>query len=261
MRRSVLWDSSAILALLDADDADHQAASGVALQLATNRRPSFITNYIEVETHALLLRKLGRTLAREWLMIGTLPIINQGAARRRSACAGNDRALLRQGLEPLRCNFLRRHGKSQRRRRVQLRPPFRAVPSHRGSGAVCLSRFRHRSSRAEIQPAPRPDPWHGDPPPTRRSTTSARRRRDGRGARLAAVARPRRHRRAAYPAHGLAGHQRAQRGPRRRDRAAEPGPSNVNALRKPAARPAQPRREPRLRRMCLVAAPWIPLLR
>jgi len=75
MRRSVLWDSSAILALLDADDADHQVASGVARQLATNRRPSFITNYIEVETHALLLRKLGRTLAREWLLNGTLPIV------------------------------------------------------------------------------------------------------------------------------------------------------------------------------------------
>jgi len=259
MRRSVLWDSSAILALLDADDADHQAASGVALQLATNRRPRFITNYIEVETHALLLRKLGRTLAREWLMIGTLPIIRVLPAE--EAHAREMIALLRQGPESLRCNLLRRHGTSQRRRRVQLRPPFRAGRSLRGSGAVGLSRFRHRSSRAEIQPASRPDPWHGDPPPTRRSTTSARRRRDGRGARLAAVARPRRHRRAAYPAHGLAGHQRAQRGPRRRDRAAEPGPSNVNALRKPAARPAQPRREPRLRRMCLVAAPWIPLLR
>ena len=58
MTRGVLWDSSAILALLDADDADHQHAVGVARQIARERRPSFITNYIEADAHALLLRKL-----------------------------------------------------------------------------------------------------------------------------------------------------------------------------------------------------------
>lgn len=73
--RGVLWDSSAILALLDADDADHERAVAVAGQIASERRPSFITNYIEAETHALLLRKLGRTLAREWLLTGGLPVI------------------------------------------------------------------------------------------------------------------------------------------------------------------------------------------
>jgi predicted nucleic acid-binding protein len=61
----VLWDSSAILALLDANDADHGRAVQVARQIAAARRPSFITNYIEVEVYALLLRKLGRMLARE----------------------------------------------------------------------------------------------------------------------------------------------------------------------------------------------------
>jgi predicted nucleic acid-binding protein len=74
-RRGVLWDSSAILALLDADDADHQRAVAVAGQIASGKRPSFITNYIEVEAHALLLRKLGRMLAREWLLTGSLPVI------------------------------------------------------------------------------------------------------------------------------------------------------------------------------------------
>jgi len=73
--RGVLWDSSAILALLDADDIDHERAAAVAGQIASERRPSFITNYIEVEAHALLLRKLGRTLAREWLLTGGLPVI------------------------------------------------------------------------------------------------------------------------------------------------------------------------------------------
>ena len=75
MRRGVLWDSSAILALLDADDADHERAVMVADRVASQRRPSFITNYIEVEAHALLLRKLGRTIAREWLLRAGLPVL------------------------------------------------------------------------------------------------------------------------------------------------------------------------------------------
>jgi uncharacterized protein len=75
VRQGVLWDSSAILALLDADDFDHERAVAIAGQIASEKRPSFITNYIEAEAHALLLRKLGRSLAREWLLTGGLPVI------------------------------------------------------------------------------------------------------------------------------------------------------------------------------------------
>ena len=75
MRAAVLWDSSAILALLDADDADHEYAARVAGQIADAQRPSFITNYVEAEAHALLLRKLGRALALEWLLAGGLPVV------------------------------------------------------------------------------------------------------------------------------------------------------------------------------------------
>jgi predicted nucleic acid-binding protein len=75
VRRGILWDSSAILALLDANDADHGRAVQAARQIAAERRPSFITNYIEAEAHALLLRKLGRMLAREWLLTGGLPVV------------------------------------------------------------------------------------------------------------------------------------------------------------------------------------------
>ncbi|HSU61388.1 MAG TPA: hypothetical protein VN519_01440 [Bryobacteraceae bacterium] len=75
VRRGVLWDSSAILALLDADDADHERAVAIAGQIASERRPCFMTNYIEVEAHGLLLRKLGRALAGEWLLTGGLPVI------------------------------------------------------------------------------------------------------------------------------------------------------------------------------------------
>jgi predicted nucleic acid-binding protein len=73
--RSVLWDSSAILALLDADDADHARAISVARTIASEMRPSFITNYLEAEAHALLVRKLGRTIARQWLLTGGLPVV------------------------------------------------------------------------------------------------------------------------------------------------------------------------------------------
>lgn len=75
MTRGVLWDSSAILALLDADDADHARAVTIARQIVAEKRPSFITNYIEVEAHALLLRKLGRSIAREWLLTGGLSVV------------------------------------------------------------------------------------------------------------------------------------------------------------------------------------------
>ena len=75
MTRSVLWDSSAILALLDADDADHARAVEVARTIASERRPSFITNYVEAEAHALLVRKLGRTIAHQWLLTGGLPVM------------------------------------------------------------------------------------------------------------------------------------------------------------------------------------------
>jgi predicted nucleic acid-binding protein len=75
VRRGVLWDSSAILALLDADDADHDRAVAVAERIVAERRPSFVTNYVEAEAHALLLRKLGRAIARDWLLNAGLPVL------------------------------------------------------------------------------------------------------------------------------------------------------------------------------------------
>jgi predicted nucleic acid-binding protein len=73
MKGAILWDSSAILALLDADDADHAAARRTADEVAG--RPGFVTNYLEAETHALLLRNLGRSLALQWLLQGGLPVL------------------------------------------------------------------------------------------------------------------------------------------------------------------------------------------
>jgi len=75
VRRDVLWDSSAILSLLDAQDADHDVAAATADALADERRPGFITNYVEAEAHGLLLSRLGRAVARDWLFSRSLPVI------------------------------------------------------------------------------------------------------------------------------------------------------------------------------------------
>jgi len=75
MRRAVLWDSSAILALMDANDQDHAAAAEIASRIVEERRPSFVTNYVDAETHALLVAKLGRSVARAWLASAGLPVL------------------------------------------------------------------------------------------------------------------------------------------------------------------------------------------
>jgi predicted nucleic acid-binding protein len=71
----VLLDSSAILALADASDGKHQAAVRVATQLGRAGHAVFITPAIELEAHALLLRKVGRVAAREWLLRSGLDVI------------------------------------------------------------------------------------------------------------------------------------------------------------------------------------------
>lgn len=75
-RRAVLIDSSAVLALLDEDDANHKMALAIAKTLGEEHRPVFITNYIEAEAHALLLARLGRSSAREWIVRSGLEVIH-----------------------------------------------------------------------------------------------------------------------------------------------------------------------------------------
>lgn len=87
----MLWDSSAILAILDADEPTHAAALETAKALAKDRCAGFITNYIEAEAHALLLSRLGRAAALHWLMHPTLAI-----ERALAADETNARALLAQ---------------------------------------------------------------------------------------------------------------------------------------------------------------------
>jgi len=80
LRRAVLLDSSAILALADASDGKHKVAVRVATQLGKAGLGVFITPAIELEAHALLLRKVGRAFAREWLLRSGLDVIRPTGA-------------------------------------------------------------------------------------------------------------------------------------------------------------------------------------
>ena len=59
-----LVDTSAYFALVDADDINHLRAAAVS---GTVRGRIFTTNYVLAETHALLLRRLGRSTAIQFL--------------------------------------------------------------------------------------------------------------------------------------------------------------------------------------------------
>jgi hypothetical protein len=74
MRNTFLVDSSAILALLDATDANHARAVEAAEALAERRAVLVQTNYLWAETHALLLARRGRAAARAWLLSRALPV-------------------------------------------------------------------------------------------------------------------------------------------------------------------------------------------
>lgn len=80
-----MWDSSALLALLDGADRDHGRAAAIARQCAAERRPPVITNYIEAECHALLLRELGRQVALNWLLHGSMEMLRATPAEETSA--------------------------------------------------------------------------------------------------------------------------------------------------------------------------------
>ncbi len=65
--RQVLVDSSAYLALLDADDRHHQEAVAIARQLAQERYRQLTTNVLLIGAHALILSTLGIAQAVRFL--------------------------------------------------------------------------------------------------------------------------------------------------------------------------------------------------
>jgi predicted nucleic acid-binding protein len=64
----VLVDSGAVLALLNRNDRWHSQAVAVLQELTAEKAILVMTNFLVAETHALVLVRLGRELAREWLL-------------------------------------------------------------------------------------------------------------------------------------------------------------------------------------------------
>ncbi len=61
---TVFVDTSALLAVLDADDAGHARAARVWAQLLEDDEPLVTTNYVLVEVYALVQRRLGLEAVR-----------------------------------------------------------------------------------------------------------------------------------------------------------------------------------------------------
>lgn len=66
-RRAIFVDTSVFYAFADQDDGDHQTVSDL-LEKFQNQRITLVTsNFIIAETHALMLSRLGRSSAKQWL--------------------------------------------------------------------------------------------------------------------------------------------------------------------------------------------------
>ena len=92
--RSVFVDSSAFYALIDDRDRNHGAAAGILSRLANEASRLFTTNLILAETHALLLSRLGRQIALQFLDdvdAGNTTVVRVAAGEEQRA-----RAILRQ---------------------------------------------------------------------------------------------------------------------------------------------------------------------
>ena len=63
----VFVDTSAIYALIDRADGNHNRARGAFERLRKLRHEPVITNFIVAEGHALLLSRLGPAVARQWV--------------------------------------------------------------------------------------------------------------------------------------------------------------------------------------------------
>lgn len=73
-RRTVLIDSSAILAALDENDDCHAAARHIADALAAESASIFMTNFIRAEAYTLIGVRSSWSTARSWLRELDIPI-------------------------------------------------------------------------------------------------------------------------------------------------------------------------------------------
>lgn len=70
----ILVDTSAVYALLDADDRWHAAARSAFEAIKRSGEEPLLTNFLVAECHALLLSRLGSDLARRWLLTNVWPV-------------------------------------------------------------------------------------------------------------------------------------------------------------------------------------------
>ncbi len=92
-------DSSAIVALVDRDDASHAAAVAAYQELVAADYKFFTTNYAVAEAFDLLQTALGPEVARQWLRDSQLAVYHADEqdlmkARRRVLAAGDRRLSL-----------------------------------------------------------------------------------------------------------------------------------------------------------------------
>ena len=71
---AAIVDASAIVALVDRDDATHEAAVNAYHSLVEDGYRLFTTNHAFAEAHDLISTSLGENVAREWLDRQALPI-------------------------------------------------------------------------------------------------------------------------------------------------------------------------------------------
>ncbi|MBI2265945.1 MAG: PIN domain-containing protein [Armatimonadetes bacterium] len=76
MRGPIFLDTSGLYALADVSDAHHLQAKSIVASLKRSKRKILTTNYVLVETHALLLARLGHSMARGWLRTFNAPVEN-----------------------------------------------------------------------------------------------------------------------------------------------------------------------------------------
>lgn len=66
-QRRIFVDSSAYLALLDRQDDNHPQATAIVRRLAAEHFRQFTTNVLVIETHSLLLSRMGLRQATQFL--------------------------------------------------------------------------------------------------------------------------------------------------------------------------------------------------
>ena len=88
MRRALFSDTSFLYAQADEADSDHLLVASIVEKALQQRRPIVVTTFIIVETHALILRRLGRDIAANWLQkaYDSLIIIRPTEEDERRAC-------------------------------------------------------------------------------------------------------------------------------------------------------------------------------